>query len=108
MVDIMSFERQLTPALTENAGVTADGSFHYESRGMVSTCKFVFRARPGMEHHLQWLWEDLKAGGIRECTIPDGKNEPMVPAYVTGCTQSLLSTKGTNRWDCIEARFRLV
>lgn len=107
-VDMLSFERSFAPALTDHAGTAADGSFYYEDTGMTEQIRVAFRARPGCEQELERLWDNLRRGGIRCCTFPQGSSTAAVYAYVAQCDQMLASSQHRFRWGAIRVLFRVV
>ena len=107
-VDLVAFERQFAPALTENNGTAADGTFYYEDKGVTRSVKVQLRARPGCEGQLEQLWEDLRSGGIRHCILPGSFGKAEMYVYVKSCAQTLLNTRLSLRWDSIRAELEVV
>ena len=102
-VDVITFERQFENLLTENAGTTQDGLFHWDAKGQ-ETYLACFRARPGQEQQLDELWRELLRNQVHSCAFPEGSRD----AYVQSCRQVLDSTRGGYHWGDLEVRFRTV
>ena len=102
-VDVITFERQFAHTLTENAGTTLDGAFHWDARGQL-TYLATFRTKPGQSRQMEELWQALMENRIHSCVFPDG----YMDAYVVSCRQSLDSTHGGYAWGLLEVRFQPV
>lgn len=99
-VDLVSFQRLFENTLTDNAGTTLDGIFHWDARGR-EVYLATFRAKPNKEKHMADLWYALRKNRIHYCEFPDGTMD----AYVQSCRQVLDSTRNGCYWGTLEVRF---
>lgn len=106
-VDLVFLERGSTLPLTEHAGYTLDGKYHWQAHAASQYYQLRFRAKPEKPSQLSALWEQLQKSQLHRCLLPAGTGMLPMEVYVEACRQGLLSSRESPDWGELEVRFRV-
>lgn len=107
-VDLVFLERGSTLPLTEHAGYTLDGKYHWQAYATSQYYQLRFRAKPEKPSQLSALWEQLQQSKTHSCLLPGGADMESMEVYVESCRQGLMSSRESLDWGELEVRFRVI
>ena len=107
-VDVVFLERGSAIPLSEHAGYTLDGTYHWQARNARAYYQIRFRAKPGQTQQLSALWEQLQQNMTHSCILPGNEDMAAVEVYVEYCRQGLDSSRDSLAWSELEVRLQVI